>query len=254
MTTFVSDGIELAYIDVPAQGEPAGNLPVLLIHGFASNIKMNWIGPGWVTALTTAGYRVIAIDNRGHGNSEKIYNRERYGSPLMAEDARRLLDHLGIEKAHVMGYSMGARIAAFLAINHPSRVASCVFGGLGGAMLRTFSQSDGIADALEAKSIDDVSDPVGQTFRRFAENTGSDLRALAACMRSGRVAISRDDLASLQCPVLVAVGTEDEVAGSASELAEIFPNGRTLDIPGRDHMRAVGDKIYKSGVLQFLKK
>ena len=112
-------------------------LPILLIHGFASNISMNWISPGWADVLTKAGYRVIAYDNRGHGHSAKLYDLEQYGAPLMAEDARRLLDHLQIKRAHVMGYSMGARIAAFLAIARPERVARIVFGGLGINILST---------------------------------------------------------------------------------------------------------------------
>ncbi len=90
MQTFNSDGVEIAYLD-----EGTGD-PVLLIHGFASNVATNWVDTGWVKSLTGAGYRVIAYDNRGHGHSEKLYRLEDYGAPIMAEDARRLLDHLGI--------------------------------------------------------------------------------------------------------------------------------------------------------------
>ena len=103
MRTFDSDRVEIAFID-----EGDGD-PVLLIHGFASNVATNWVDPGWVKTLTQAGHRVIAYDNRGHGRSAKLYGIEDYGAPLMAEDARRLLDHLKIDRADVMGYSMGAR-------------------------------------------------------------------------------------------------------------------------------------------------
>ena len=130
MQTFNSDGVRIAFLD-----EGAGP-PILLIHGFASSVRFNWIDPGWVNLLVRNGFRVIAIDNRGHGESEKLYDRAAYGAPLMAEDARRLLDHLGIERADVMGYSMGARITAFLTLAHPARVRSAMFGGLGGNMLR----------------------------------------------------------------------------------------------------------------------
>ncbi|MHA1573804.1 MAG: alpha/beta fold hydrolase, partial [Alphaproteobacteria bacterium] len=125
MHTFDSNGVEIAYVD-----EGAGD-PVLLIHGFASNVATNWIDTGWVQTLTAAGRRVIAFDNRGHGRSAKLYSTDDYGAPLMAEDARRLLDHLNIEAADIMGYSMGARISAFLAIAHPQRARSLVFAGLG---------------------------------------------------------------------------------------------------------------------------
>ena len=107
---FDSDGIEIAFID-EGEGDP-----ILLIHGFASNFEVNWVGTGWVSALLRAGCRVIALDNRGHGQSEKIYDPAAYAASEMAKDARRLLDHLGIEQAAVMGYSMGARITAFLAM------------------------------------------------------------------------------------------------------------------------------------------
>src|SRR5688572_28900585 len=111
--TFDSDGVRLAFID-EGEGEP-----VLLIHGFASSVRANWIEPGWVSLLTRSGLRVVAFDNRGHGESQKLYDRALYSAPLMAEDAHRLMAHLGLPRADVMGYSMGARIAAFLALKHP---------------------------------------------------------------------------------------------------------------------------------------
>jgi pimeloyl-ACP methyl ester carboxylesterase len=111
---------------------------------------------------------------------------------------------------------------------------------------------ESIAEALEAPSLADVSDPMGRTFRAFAEQTKSDLRALAACIRGSRQTLAREDVAAIRAPVLVAVGTEDVVAGSAHELAALLPCGRALDIPRRDHMLAVGDKAFKAAVLRFL--
>lgn len=248
MKTFQSDGVEIAYLD-----EGAGE-PVLLIHGFASNVTFNWIDPSWVKTLGGAGYRVIALDNRGHGMSQKLYRLEDYGAPLMAEDARRLLDHLGLQRADVMGYSMGARITAFLAMAHPRRVRSAIFAGLGANMVRPMAGTGPIAAALEAPSIDDVTNPTARTFRAFAEQTRSDLQALAACIRSAREPITADALGTLGCPVLVAVGELDVIGGSAVDLAALIPGAEALVIPGRDHMRAVGDRVYKEGVLSFLKR
>src|SRR5207249_723673 len=125
-----------------------------------------------------AGYRVVAYDNRGHGQSQKLYALENYGAPIMAGDARRLLDHLGINRAHVMGYSMGARISAFLALAHPQRVLSLVFGGLGVNMVRGVAGTGPVARALEVASIDEVTNATARTFRAFAEQTQSDLKAL----------------------------------------------------------------------------
>ena len=103
MHSFDSNGVEIAFSDA---GRGA---PILLIHGFASNSAVNWADTGWVETLIRARRRVIAIDNRGHGMSEKLYDSEKYAAPVMAGDAGRLLDHLKIARADVMGYSMGAR-------------------------------------------------------------------------------------------------------------------------------------------------
>lgn len=246
MPVFESDGVRIAYID-----EGSGD-PILLIHGFASNVAANWVDPGWVATLTEAGRRVIAYDNRGHGRSEKLYDPDRYGAPMMADDARRLLDRLGIAQADVMGYSMGARIAAFLAINHPDRVRSVVFGGLGINMVRGMVGSGPLAHALEAPRIEDVTNDTARSFRLFAESTKSDLKALAACMRGPREKVAPEQLATISVPCLVAVGTEDVIGGSAAQLAALIPGAQALEIVGRDHMKAVGDSHFKQGVLNFL--
>jgi pimeloyl-ACP methyl ester carboxylesterase len=246
MPSFRSDGVRIAYWN-EGEGEP-----ILLIHGFASNVATNWIDPGWVRALVSSGRRVIAFDNRGHGQSEKLYEPERYSAPTMAEDARRLLDHIGIERADVLGYSMGARIAVFLVLRHPARVRSAVFAGLGINMVRGMAGTGPLAKALEAKSIDDVTNDTARSFRAFAERTKSDLAALAACMRGPREKITPELLAGIRVPVLVAVGTEDVIGGSGAELAALIPGSKLLNIEGRDHMKAVGDARFKQGVLDFL--
>lgn len=243
---FDSDGVEIAYSD-EGDGEP-----IVLLHGFASNITFNWVDPGWIRHLLRDGRRVIAMDHRGHGQSAKLHNLEDYGAPIMCEDARRLLDHLGLENADVMGYSMGARITAFLALAHPHRVRSAIFGGLGYNMVRGMAGTGPIASALEAPSIDDVTNATARTFRAFAEQTGSDLKALAACIRSSRDPLSTDDVSRIACPVLVAVGSDDVIGGSAEKLAEMIPHGKALEIKGRDHMKAVGDPSYKRAVSEFL--
>jgi pimeloyl-ACP methyl ester carboxylesterase len=171
----------------------------------------------------------------------------------MAEDARRLLDHLGIPRADIMGYSMGARITAFLALAHPARVRSAIFGGLGINMVRGLAGTGPIAHALEAESIDDVTNPTARTFRAFADATRSDLKALAVCIRAARAVISAEMLAKIACPVLVAVGSDDVIGGPAQPLADLIPGAQALEMKGRDHMRAVGDKSYREGVLTFLK-
>ncbi len=246
MQTFNSDGVEIAYLD---EGEGP---PILLIHGFASNIATNWVNTSWLKTLREAGFRVIAMDNRGHGHSEKLHDLNQYGAAIMAQDARRLLDHLGLEQAIVMGFSMGARITAFLTLNNPERVQAAIFGGLGINMVRGMAGTGPIAHALEAESSADVTNPTARTFRLFAEQTKSDLKALAACIRSSRDPISAEALGTVQCPVLVAVGGTDVVGGSAEKLAALIPHGEALVIGDKDHMKSVGDKTHKDGVLAFL--
>jgi pimeloyl-ACP methyl ester carboxylesterase len=250
MHFFNSGGVRIAFIDVAPETGPAD--PVLLIHGFASNHAVNWVNTLWVTTLTRAGYRVIAFDNRGHGQSEKLHRPEDYDSSIMAGDARRLLDHLGIPRADVMGYSMGARIAAHLAVIDPPRVRSLMLGGLGIRLVHGVGLPLNIADAMEVASVDELTDPMQRMFRAFAEQTKSDLKALAACIRGSRQTLSEAEVAAIEAPTLVSVGTTDTVAGSAQELAALMPNARALDIPGRDHNLAVGDKVHKQGVLAFL--
>jgi pimeloyl-ACP methyl ester carboxylesterase len=205
-----------------------------------------------VRTLTKAGRRVIAYDNRGHGQSEKLYEPEAYGAPAMAEDACRLLDHLGIARVDVLGYSMGARIAAFLVLAHPERVRSVIFGGMGIHMVRGMIGSGPLARALEAPRIEDVTHDTARSFRAFAEQTGSDLKAMAACMRGPREKVPAERLGALTVPALVAVGSDDVIGGSGQALADLIPDAQFLDITGRDHMKAVGDARFKQGVLDFL--
>jgi len=248
MPVFHHGPVELACLD-EGQGEP-----IVLVHGFGSSKEVNWVQPSWLTTLNGAGRRVIALDNRGHGQSTKLFDPAEYHTTKMAEDVRALLDHLGVPRADVMGYSMGARIAAFLALAHPDRVRSMVLGGLGSHLIDGVGLPESIAEALEAPSLADVTDPQGRMFRAFADQTKSDRRALAACIRGSRQVLSREQAASIKTPTLIAIGTKDPIAGSAEGLAAVMPNARALPIPGRDHMLAVGDKVFKAGVLQFLQE
>ncbi len=246
MHKFNSDGVGIAY-------ETAGEgPPILLVHGFASTGRVNWWDTGWVKTLVDAGRRVITFDHRGHGESEKLYDPALYSAAGMAEDARRLLDHLGIPQADVMGYSMGARVSAFLTIAHPDRVRRAVFAGLASRMISGVGGAEAIAQALEAPRKEDVTDPGAKSFRIFAEQTKGDLQALAACIRSSRGKITTEELGRISVPVLVVAGEKDDVAGDVQTLVKAIPDAKGVTLPGRNHMNAVGDRGYKDAVVEFL--
>jgi pimeloyl-ACP methyl ester carboxylesterase len=249
MQFFKHDRFDLAFID--QQPSPDAE-PVLLIHGFASSHMVNWVSPGWVKTLNDASYRTIAFDNRGHGSSSKSYDQADYTPQKMAGDAAALLGHLGVSRAHVMGYSMGARISAFLALAEPQLVATLIFGGLGSGLVDGVGDWDPIAEALLAEDATDVTDPRGKAFRTFADQTKSDRKALAACIVASRTLLSEAEVARIAQPTLVAVGTRDDIAGSPGELAGMMPNAESFAIEGRDHMLAVGDRSFKARVLGFL--
>jgi pimeloyl-ACP methyl ester carboxylesterase len=248
MPSFHNGDVEIAYLD-EGEGDP-----IVLVHGFASTKNVNWVYPTWVSELKKNGRRVIAFDNRGHGDSSKLYDSEQYHIGVMAGDVVALMDHLNIERADIMGYSLGGRMTAFLGYSQPQRLRSAILGGIGMGLIEGGGPGENVASALEADSLEDVTDPVGRTFRAFADQTRSDRRALAACLRGSRRLMTKDEAAAIKVPTLIAVGTTDEIAGSAAALGKIIPGSEVLDIPGRDHMRAVGDKVYKTGVLEFLSR
>ena len=251
MRLFRHEGFDLAYIDQrPAAGAAES---VLLIHGFASNHFTNWVAPGWVKTLTDAGYRAIAFDNRGHGASSKSYEPADYHPSRMAGDAAALLAHLGIAQAHVFGYSMGARISAFLALAEPQLVATLIFGGLGVGMVDGVGDWDPIAEALLADDPATITSPRARTFRTFADQTRSDRKALAACIETSRELLSEAEMSRITQPTLVAVGTKDDIGGSAEALAGLMPNAAAFAIEGRDHMLAVGDRTFKARAVEFLR-
>lgn len=251
MDEFISNGVKIAFSDHPPERLDR-RAPILLIHGFASTQAINWRDTHWIKALTEDGRRVIALDNRGHGFSQKLYQPTDYALGSMAGDATNLLNHLGIGCADIMGYSMGARIAITIALNHTERLNRLILGGIGRNLLRDPVLPNGLAEAMEADSVENISSPMLQIFRRFAQITGGDLMALAACARGFRTAIDPKRFIEINAPVLICVGTKDDVAGDPHVFEDLFNNITIVDIPDRDHNRTVGDHLYRQAVLDFL--
>src|SRR3974390_1064894 len=200
MPSFHHGAVEIAYLD-EGEGDP-----ILLVHGFASTKNVNWVFPTWVSELRKSGRRVVAFDNRGHGESAKLYDPAAYEIAIMASDITALMDHLNIERADVMGYSLGSRMTAVLARSEPERLRSAIFGGIGIGLIEGGGPGENVANALEADSLDNVTDPVGRTFRAFADQTRSDRRALAACLRGSRRPVRRGQGVALRVPGVVLGG------------------------------------------------
>ena len=245
MPSFRRDDVEIAFLD-EGEGEP-----IVLVHGFGSNKEVNWWETRWVATLTRVRRRVIAPDMRGHGASTKFYDPAAYHTSVMAEDVRALLDHLGLGWADILGYSMGARVAAFLALADPERVRSAILGGLGIRLVESAGLPENVAEALEAPSAADLADPKARIYREFAEETGSDFAALAACIRGSRQSLTRAEAARIGVPSWSRSGPRTK-SRAPRRTGGTDPRRAGRRYSRRDHMRAVGDRVFKQAVLQFL--
>ena len=250
MPTFNSNGVTIHY-------ETFGDgRPIVLIHGVTVSFQTNFQNPNWVEFLTSHGFHVIGIDLRGHGASEKLYTPDAYGCAPMGDDVMRLLDHLALAQVDVMGYSLGGFIALDLALRYPQRWRKVVLGGVGDGALGEGAHADAlpkISDALEAADATTITDPVIATYRGFAERIpGNDLRALRAVVHAPFPPQSRAALQRITLPVLIVVGEQDAVVGSAYELAHAIPHAQLVTVPERNHFNVVGDQRYKDAVANFL--
>jgi pimeloyl-ACP methyl ester carboxylesterase len=267
---FDSNGVRIHYI-VEGQGEP-----VVLIHGFTADIDKNWRtgftagpqnhrqGPRIIEALSR-NYRVIALDNRGHGKSDKPHDTKRYGLE-MAEDIVRLLDHLKIKKAHVVGYSMGAVITARLLVMHPERLLSATLGGHSG--IRDASRNrfyDELADSLEQGkgfgplivALTPPGRPRPSAEQIAAINAGlsksNDTKALAAAVRGfPELAVNPEKLKTNQVPALALIGELDPLKKGVDALQKDMANLKVVVIPGADHVTAVSSPEFIKSLNEFL--
>ena len=253
MPDFVTadDGVELAY---ERQGEgPA----IVLVHGFGSSRLQNWKSTGWYGGLTAAGFSLVAMDCRAHGDSGKPHDEAAYGHDRMAQDVICVMEACGLPDALMLGYSMGGFIGLRLLAAHPERVRKLAIAGVGETYLEDRITSPqaraALADALLIPDKDSITDPHGKMFRAFADQPGKDRIALAACMRAMSPRLPPETLARLQRPVLVVDGSEDETAGRAEPLAATFADGRAVTIAGKDHMSAVGDRNTRQAVIDFFR-
>ena len=241
---FVSDGVRLHYeLHGPEDGRP-----IVLVHGFASHYRLNWVGTRWQETLTGAGFRVIGLDCRGHGDSDKPHDPKAYVTPTMAQDVRHLLDHLSLERADYLGFSMGARIGIQCVLDFPQRLDKVVLGGVG--LKGALASAGSIARALRGGPPEN---PVAKSFYEFARaRPHNDLEALAACIEAISPPLDTKLLTQVKTPLLLVVGGNDELVSGAEDLVELLPTAKLVVIPGRDHLGTVPAREFKEAALAFL--
>jgi pimeloyl-ACP methyl ester carboxylesterase len=242
---FDSDGVRLHYeVHGPEQGRP-----LVVVHGFASDYRLNWVGTRWQEALVGAGFRVLGLDCRGHGHSDKPHDSAAYAISIMGRDITRLLDHVEVASAGYLGYSMGGRIGLQVVMDAPGRVKRAVLGGIGAT--GSIRNADAIAEAFLRREPGD--NPIAQSFYRFASaRPTNDLAALAACIKGLQPQWDPAGLSAIRTPILVVAGDRDELAPDAPELVELIPSSRLVTIPGRDHMGTVPAREFKQTAIDFL--
>jgi pimeloyl-ACP methyl ester carboxylesterase len=244
MAQVTSDGLALAY---DAFGPADARKAIVLVHGFSSNRYENWKRMGWYDAIAGKGLRGLALDCRGHG--EALPHDPSMAA--MAKDVFTLMDHAGVERAHLLGFSMGAHIALTAAMNDSGRIDHLVVAGVGGRIFEPAREPEAMAKAMEAASPDEIGDPMLKSFRHFADEQKEDRLALAACSRGPRSAITRDALAAIRRPALVIAGARDQLAGPPQGLADAIPGAKAVTIPGCDHFSMIAHGLFKASVFDF---
>ena len=231
---------------------------MVLVHGWGADARSNWIDTGWVDALQPYR-RLVAIDVRGHGHSDKPLALEPYSYAAMSRDVIAVMNALAIEAADFIGYSMGAFMGASLLGSHPGRFRSMVLGGIGDETDTSIAQSLVIARALRAPDASQVDNAAGRAVRRFVEsNPTSDLESLACSAlrmwpEGYPLDLAGSGIARAVLPVLIVNGEDDHpYVDSADRLADALPNARHLVVPGTDHLTTVTDNRFKRAVIDFL--
>jgi pimeloyl-ACP methyl ester carboxylesterase len=249
MATFDSSGFSIAYDDI---GGPGEGRPMVLVHGFTSNRAENWRRLGWYGALERRRTRIVALDCRGHGESAKPHDPAAYSRAAMTGDILALMDHLEIPRAHILGFSMGSRLALGAALTAPERFATLTLGGVGEKLFEPRIPGNPMAEAMEAGDVESIKEPMLKSFRQFADDQKEDRLALAALTRAADAPITREMLGMLPVPVLVVAGARDELAGDPEPLAKAFPDGRAVRVPGVDHFSIIAHALFKASVFDFL--
>lgn len=232
--------------------------PLVLVHGWGASATRNWVELGWVEALAPLR-RLVLMDSRGHGRSERPRAQEAYGYAAMGDDVLQVMDELGIPRADLLGYSMGAFIGVSLLGHHRERFSSMVLGGIGDETAESASLCLRIAEWLRADDERDITDPLGQAYRRYVDSDPENDRealaisALQMWPEGYPLELGGEGLAAVDIPVLVVDGADDHpYVDSVDRLVNAIQGAELLTIPGADHHTVPGDPRFKRAVIEFL--
>lgn len=247
-----SDGYRI-YYEVEGEGHP-----LVLVHGWSSSVEKGWRETGWIDALSPHR-QVIAIDIRGHGESDKPHVQAAYSYAAMARDIIAVMDYLGVDQADFVGYSLGAFSGTWLLGRQGERFSSAVLMGIGDENEESIASAEAIASGLRAPDISEVDNAVGLAYRVFVESDpNNDLEALAlAALQMWPEGFPRElggpGLANLAIPVLVLNGADDVPYVDTDELlAGAIPAGMLVEIPAANHLSVLNDSRFRAEVINFL--
>jgi pimeloyl-ACP methyl ester carboxylesterase len=257
---FNANGVAIHYID---EGNPQGE-PVVLVHGFAANTDINWRYTGVIRGLKKQGHRVIALDMRGHGLSGKPAEESAYGME-MVDDIARLLDHLDIPRAHVVGYSMGGLITLKFVATHPGRLLSATVGGAGWFDLQSpkiqilqnlgtsLDEGGGFAPLVNGLHPDSMFPGIEGRVASFAIDFVNDRAALRALL-PGMLdwLVTEDVLRANQVPLLVICGTNDPMKEGAHNLEGVAAHTTVVYVEGGDHESTVFKELYHHSLAEHI--
>lgn len=241
------DGIRIATYSWGDEDAPT----VLCVHGFASSCRDNWVDTGWVRDLTRAGYRVLGVDQRGHGASEKPHEASAYRMSAFVADLVTVLDTYLLDSVRYAGYSLGARVGWQLSVQAPEHVSSAVLGGIpDGKPLARLDLAQARAFAEHGTPVEDK---VTNNYVTLAERVpGNDLRALIALAEGMRLGDADPDPANPpRQRVLFATGSEDAIVEQSRQLAAATPDARFVELPGRHHFNAPGSRVFREAATEF---
>ena len=251
MPLFTHEGQALHY-EVHGVGRP-----VILLHGICVSFAGNYGAWGWIERLNAKGFQVIGLDFRGHGGSSKPHDAAAYGTAHLAGDVLALMDHLGIAKASLVGYSLGSAIALHLLHSHPQRFGASALIATGDGLLGLppLSVND-VAQALREALVrpefpDDLPSHVA-AYWTFATKVGGDRLAAHAAASASYPACAPEVASRIQVPVLVVSGEFDPVLGRGPQMAQVLPQGRYAEIAGADHFMLARDELAQTSIANFL--